>query len=348
MTLTRNREILLTLTIAGVIATGCVQTPAIPTATGVPLAVSATTVVTIGCAEGPDSVSVASENLVPEGVEFDPTLCRFLLGSLSSGNVVAVTDDGSVSVLTNDDELASSVGLHLDDRRLLVCCRLASGAPGLGIYSADDGSRIALVDLTSVAGAGSHMANDCTADGDGNAYVTDSRSTKIYRVTPAGVASVFLDNAAFATSGVSLNGIEFIPGDNVLVVAVSGLGRLFRIPLDDPESFSEVAIAQSVFGDGVALHPSGDLIVVGSASFNSVGTLTGVFALASDDGWQTANVNGIVTTSAAGTTSALRGTDVYVTFPFIASFNLGTTIDAYPLLRIATEEGMSGVAKPIR
>ncbi|MCB9853548.1 MAG: hypothetical protein H6819_10665 [Phycisphaerales bacterium] len=321
----------------------CVRTPEVPTAVGAPLAVSATTSVTIGCADGPASLFVASPDLVPEGVEFDPVLCRFLLGSISSGNVIAVEDDGTFSALTSDDELAASTGLHLDGRRLLVCAQLASGAPGFGIYSADDGSRIALVDLTSVAGGGNHMINDCTVDGSGNAYVTDSMSTKIYRVTPAGDASLFLDDAAFATSGVSLNGIEYVPDDNVLVVAVTGLGKLFRIPLDDPASFSEVAIDASIAGDGVLLHPSGDLVVVGSATFSGIGTFTGVFALASNDGWQTASVNGVVTTSERGTTAALRGSDVYVTFAFIADFFTGTMVDRYPLLKIATEQGMSGV-----
>lgn len=322
---------------------GCVRTPEVPTTVGAPLAVSASANVTIGCDAGPESLLIASPNLVPEGIEFDPVLCRFLLGSISSGNVIAVGDDGTFAALTNDADLAATTGLHLDGRRLLVCAQLTSGAPGFGIYSADDGSRLALVDLSSVAGGGNHMINDCTVDADNNAYVTDSMSTKIYRVTPAGVASVFLDDAAFATSGVSLNGIEYIPDDDVLVVAVTGLGKLFRIPLNDPASFSEVTIDASIAGDGMVLHPSGDLVVVGSATFGSVGTFTGVFALASDDGWQTASVNGVVTTSERGTTAALRGTDVYVTFAFIADFFTGTMVERYPLLKIATAQGMSGV-----
>ena len=89
--------------------------------------------------------------------------------------------------------------------------------------------------------------NGITVDGAGNAYVTDSFSPVIYKIDPAGVATVFLTDDQFTGAGINLNGIVYHPKGFLLAVKKNS-GALYRIPLDDPRRFARVDVAATFVG----------------------------------------------------------------------------------------------------
>src|SRR4051794_27674131 len=166
----------------------------------------------------PDEVLVHDPGLYPEGVEWDGA--RFLVSSVARGTVTAVHDDGSLQEFAAADGITSSLGLHIDAAhgRLLVAGAdfAAVGDPNVAgeakpaIPHPRPGKRLHLVDLAVLRPQGRHLANDVAVAPAGNAYVTDSLSPVIYRVTPDGRASVFVEDPRLSGEGIGLNGIEYL------------------------------------------------------------------------------------------------------------------------------------------
>jgi sugar lactone lactonase YvrE len=126
----------------------------------------------------------------------------------------------------------------------------------------------------------------------GNAYVTDSFSDAIYRVDPEGTVSILVRSSAFdarrtdSRPNVGMNGIVWHPSGYLLAVRYD-TGKLFRIPVDRPEQFTEVRLDQPVIGaDGIALRPDWTLLVA-TNTIRADG-IDGVFWLRSTDGWRSA------------------------------------------------------------
>lgn len=161
---------------------------------------------------GPDLIVFRELNLQPEGLEYDARRARFVVGSRTQGTIHTVDDAGVLTVLVADPGLTSTLGIHIANDRLWAAGAIGVGGIGLGIYDLETGAVVDVVDLSQVAGAGSHLANDVTVGDEGNAYVTDTLSAAIYRVTPAGEASRFAADPRFLL----INGIDFHP-DGYLV-----------------------------------------------------------------------------------------------------------------------------------
>lgn len=247
--------------------------------------------------------------LHPEGVGWDPSRGAFLVGSLRYGSVSVVEPDGRAWPLVHDDRLIATGGLRADvaRNRLLVTFDDVYAGPGgllsegsteqtagrhagLGIFRLDDGKPVHLVDLGRLPGL--HLANDLAIDDTGTAYVTDSFSPSIFRVTPDGEASVFVQDDAFdapITDGlpeVGLNGIVHHP-DGYLLTVRYDTGTLLRVPLEGSPEPVEVELDRPPVGaDGIALRADGDLVVA-TNTIRSTG-IDGVFLLRSKDGWRSA------------------------------------------------------------
>lgn len=267
---------------------------------------------------GPDTISFTKPALYPEGVEYDAKGGHFLVSSLHEGKVGAVTLDGKYSVLVNDPELVSAVGIRVDQahNRLLVC-NSDPGASvrtkketqgklaGLGIYELSTGRRLAYIDLGSMA-KGGHFCNDIALDKAGNAYISDSFSPILYKVDTNNHASILLMDKRFVGDGFNLNGL--VVKDDYLIVAKYNEGLLFKVPLNAPDKFSQVKIDQPMPGaDGLLWAADGSLIVIANATTNKV------FKLSSRDNWKSARV---IKTDETGpvfaTTGVLRNGEVYV------------------------------------
>jgi sugar lactone lactonase YvrE len=266
----------------------------------------------------------------PEGIEWDGTQNRFLVTSLRKGEVGAVSDDGSYTTFANDPRLICTVGIELDpvrDRALV--CNSDGGAgeksskdttgkvAALAVFKLSTGELINYVDLAKDM-EGGHFCNDIAIAEDGTAYITDSFSPVIYKVDTDYNASVLVNDPAFTGPAFNLNGI--VIKDNFLLVDKMNSGQLFKIPLDNPQSFSEVTLPEKLEGaDGLLWASDGSLILIGNNNAHvgvpeSKTPLNAVLRLNSDDNWQTATITGRAATGDVfASTGTLRDGEIYVT-----------------------------------
>lgn len=262
----------------------------------------------------PANITFRNPRVMPEGIEWHAADGVFLHGSFTQGTIFAVNDAGVSIPFIENAAFVSTAGLHIDqtNNRLLIAHgdmgafqnRPTAGA-SLSLYAYDLATRHVLffADMSDLYPSERHFTNDVTTDADGNAYVTDSFSPVIYRVTPDGEASIWLENDGFGQQGLGLNGIEYHP-DGYLIVANMNEGRWFKIPVGSPQAVQEIQLSEPIHTDGLILHPSGMLVSVDEGR---------VVWLTSTDDWETGVVSAVsVTEGLEGvTTLALRGDVVY-------------------------------------
>ncbi len=309
--------------------------------------------------ELPDRIVFQAPNLFPEGIEWDATGERFLIGSLTLGAISAVSDDGAITPFIEDEDLMASAGIHIDvgTQRLLVAntdlsvfAPDAIGASTLGIYDLASGERLHMVDLATITPEGYKvMVNDVATDADGNAYVTNSFAPIIYQVDTEGHASVFVEDERLSGPGLGLNGIEYHP-DGYLIASktlIAGIPIpvenpeyvLFKIPVDNPAELTQVELDEFVFADGMIWHPNGDLIISGGG-YDEEGTERfGVFALHSEDDWQTATVVGHAYDERFASTSAIRDGAIYKVYLPFELMGSDPPPEAFEIARVVFEEG---------
>lgn len=291
----------------------------------------------------PDTVRVTVPGLYPEGIEYDAAHGRFLLSSLSHGTVTAVDDQGTSTTLVDDSGNVSSVGLQVAGDRLLVALSdvraafdtTAAGRAGLGIYDLASGRRLHRVDLGALYPNGRHFANDIAVDGDGNAYITDSLSPVIYRVTPDGQASIFVQDTLLGGHGFGMNGIDYDP-KGFLLVAMDQQRALYRIPVGAPDSLARVQLSEPLAADGMVLAPDGHLIAV-AATFPGGGPRKEeLVELTSGDGWHSAEITARapLDASASPTTVALRGGAAYVILAHLSGMGQAQPVRAFQIVRV--------------
>lgn len=286
---------------------------------------------------------VTAPALYPEGIEHDPRTGEMLLGSIRQGKVVVVAADGTVRTLVDDARLRSVVGIRVDAarNRLLVtnsdygvaersteADRFKTAA--LGIYDLTSGKPIHYVDLSGLRPAERRFVNDLAVDGDGNAYVTDSLAAAIYKVTPAGGASLFLADDRFRGEGFNLNGIQ-VHKDGYLLVAMKSVGTLFRVPLADPQRYTEVKLPRPLVAtDGLVLVSPTELIAIANTTANAATNI--IYKLTSTDGWASATIAAqLETGDVYATTGTLRLGRLMVSLGRLNTLP-ATLKDAKPLL----------------
>lgn len=234
-----------------------------------------------------DEIIINETDLYPEGIEYDIRNNRFLISSITRGDIGQVID-GEYSVFINDEDLVSTLGIHIDHttKRLLVTNTTIDGSFSELVAYDLSGERLFTADLGSLADGG-HFANDVTADNHGNAYVTDSYSGIIYKVDPAGNAAIFYENSDLAPTpgNFGLNGIDYDPRGFLLVSHLQN-NMILKFPLNDPGNYSEVEIPVPLFSpDGLYLDNPNELIVV-SNDFGGENARVQIFG--TRDSWATA------------------------------------------------------------
>lgn len=269
------------------------------------------------------SVTIRRPALYPETIQYDNRRRQFLVGSFREGAIYRVDDDGRASLLVDDPRLCSVLGIALDSERgrlwavssdLGASVKPSAAGPkqlaAVGVYDAASGSVLDYVDLASLL-PGPHLLNGLALDSSGNAYVTDSFASAIYKVTEDGQASVFLRDPRFAGDGINLNGLVVHPGGYLLVVKKSD-GALFKVPLRNPASFSKIQVQASfVGGDGVTLLSNSDLLIV--ANQTPAAATNQAFWLATDDNWASAKVRAAEPLGTSyPTTAVVQGSKIFV------------------------------------
>lgn len=286
----------------------------------------------------PETVTFISPGLYPEGVGHDALNQRFLVSSITSGNVGVVSYEGDYMPFISDDRLISTIGLEVDEARMRV---LVAGAdPGgtpnsdpstagqtavLGIYNLHTGAPIQFIDLGALRPDMPHFANDITIDDSGNAYITDSFSPIIYKVDVWGNASVFYENEDFATpqGAFGFNGIAFHPA-GYLLVAYSIENAIYKIPLNNTSAISQVQLNDPLESpDGLLLSQNGkQLIVVNNAGGAASGR---VLSFTSGDNWETGTLNNsFMTGPVFPTTATGYGDEVFVLYAHLNKLFGGT------------------------
>ena len=255
---------------------------------------------------------------IPEGVEYDMANGRLLTGSLSEGSVFEIGPDGQVTEFVNDAELVSSVGIEADEAygRLFVANADRSvfqgegqGQAKLGVYDLSTGSRLAMVDLASTVTDppedAAYFANDVAVADNGTAYVTDTRLSAIYEVSTEYEASLL---HRFDDGGSGPNGIVYHPAGFLLVARGA---TLWKVPVDDPATLTEVLVAEEITGQDGMVWSAMRLVIVSNDANRIV-------ALRSEDEWGTAEVVGVGAYEPQATTAAVVGDAIYVVHPHFA------------------------------
>lgn len=251
--------------------------------------------------ENLDSIDIDKENLFPEGVEYVPRQQKFLITSFVQGTIYAVDKRGKLTPFAEDERLASTVGIEIDPERNRVLVansdlgQAVNSNPetenqlaALGIFDLTTGETIDYINLGELRPDKPHFANDIAVDDFGNVYVTDSFAGIIYKVDTEGNPSVFFEDEQFAEEGFNLNGIVVHP-DDFLLVGDYNDGEIYKVPLDNPEQFTQVDIDQKLINsDGFLLVDDDELVVV----VNDVDdeSANAVVALNSDDNWESAQI----------------------------------------------------------
>jgi len=276
----------------------------------------------------PDVISFKQATLYPEGVDWDANNNRFLVTSIRKGVIGAVTDEGVYTVFAQDPRMVSAVGIRIDAARdRVLVCNADPGASefsspattgklaALAVFQLSTGKLIKYINLAEGLD-GSHFCNDIIIAKDGTAYVTDSFSTIIYKIDSDYKHSVFLDNKTFGGVGFNLNGM--VLSDNYMLVDKFNDGTLFKVPLDNPEAFTQVNISEKFHGaDGLLWAPDGSLIMIANdsehgASVPAIKT-DKVVKLVSTDNWESAKVVGTADTGDVfATTGVVRDGEIYV------------------------------------
>lgn len=302
-------------------------------------------------ASDPSQVTFTQAGLYPEGTQYDDDNDRFLVSSQTAGRIGQVKDDGTYTQFADDAQLVSTIGLKLDQasgrNRLLAAVsdpgynttRTKTATKGklaaVAIFNAASGAKTSYFDLGSLRpNAAAHFANDIAIDDVGNAYVTDSFAPIIYILNEqAGVAGVFLENAALAAPAgtFGLNGIAYQNG--YLIVAKSDEGKLLKVPLTNPNGFATVTTTglNLAGADGIQLVDKNTLLV----SCNAQGK---VYRLSSTDDFATVSQTGSFTTGAVyPTTLARRDGQSYVLYSYLNALQAmqNPPVSQFSLTRVA-------------
>jgi hypothetical protein len=174
----------------------------------------------------PESITAAPDGGLILGSATKPTIYRAAKGETKAKPWIDVSADGAVSFLGVLSDVSTNT---------LWACELgprgAAGAPGTRPPSP---STLLSFDLTSGAAKArwklpgdSSVCNDITIGPDHAAYVSDTLSATIYRVSPgASVGEVFIKDHALA----GIDGLTFL--DGVLYANDVTSSTIWRVPVD--------------------------------------------------------------------------------------------------------------------
>ncbi|KAL2935198.1 Megakaryocyte-associated tyrosine-protein kinase [Bienertia sinuspersici] len=234
-----------------------------------------------------------------ECAKWDDLNRRFLVSYMEGGvGEIKVPDRDNDEIILDeitavkDVDLAgnASLGMTVDGRRnrvlVVVADLIGNRYGGLAAYDLSSWNRLFLTHLTN-PGDEKAFADDVAVDEEGNAYITDARGNKIWKVNVDGKLLSIIKSPLFTPKKwyknlVGLNGIVYHP-DGYLLVIHTFSGNLYKIDLNKGEEIKLVKIVKGslMLGDGLELLSSTKLVVAG----NPAGRL-----VESSNGWETASV----------------------------------------------------------
>lgn len=268
-----------------------------------------------------ETLVLPGADIYPESLAHDAKSGKLFVGSFYNGNVVQFAKGKpSVFVPGSRDDIHSVTGIAVDSshRRMWLCNSEAGASakstPGtvgkafVHVYDVDNGRLLKKIPLSDDVGG--HFCNDIVLSRDGSAYVTDSFSPIIWKVSADLTAQAWLVNDQFKGEGFNLNGIQLTPDERYLLVNKMNTGKVFRVGVQD-KSVVDVKLDRPIEGgDGMQLVSSHALLVVEGFGAKQ----PGIAKLKFNTDYTTATIEDKVTSAAFDTPTAVRqiSTSVYV------------------------------------
>lgn len=233
---------------------------------------------------------------VRECAKWDAPAGRFLVSTGLDGGLAEVSvarSDGVLAerTLLREPDAAgnASLGLAVDRHRgrvLVVFADVGSRFGAVGAYRLDNFQRLFLARLSGPED-GPSFADDVAVDADGNAYVTDFKGSKIWKVGLNGELLAVIRSPAFVQRKEwyynlgGLNGIVYHPNGFLLVIH-TGSGHLFKVDTSTHEVSVVEVEGSLLMGDGLELVSPTKIVV---AAIRPSARL-----VESSDDWKTARV----------------------------------------------------------
>ncbi|KAI0491322.1 hypothetical protein KFK09_025582 [Dendrobium nobile] len=247
------------------------------------------------------SLRYRSGGWLRECAKWDHARRRFLISTYFDGGVAeirlpAISDGSDGSDLQErtfiaDADVAGNVslGILIDAKRdrLLVVYAEVMGLSSAAVasYGLDSGERLFLTRLSRPDDEPS-FADDVAVDDDGNAYVTDTKANKIWKVGSNGELlsiirnNIFVQKKEWYRNVFGLNGIVYHQNGYLLVVHTAG-GYLFKVDIKTEDVRVVQVTGSLLLRDGLELLSPTKLVVAGTPSAR---------ILESFDDWNTATV----------------------------------------------------------
>lgn len=257
----------------------------------------------------------------PEGIACDSVGKRFFVGSTRLGHLFTVTDTSELKQFSTDKRIATTLGINVDASRSRVVAAITDYGVGVrpkpeqstnpaavAVFDLASGKLLEFHDLRNLVPGPAHLANDVAVNNQGNIYVTDSLAHAIYKIDAAGDKLVLVQHGQFKGEGFTMNGLDVHPDGYLLVVKKSD-GKLLKVPLDDPEKFIEVKLAEPIMAADGALLAGGDVVVIRNRT--ETATANEIVVLRSHNDWPSASIaDRKPHTDNYPTTATLRGEQI--------------------------------------
>ncbi len=227
-------------------------------------------------------------DVFPEGIAYDEKTQRVFVSSMKYGTVGTVSQNNVYSPFIQSEDFISTSGITVDAKRRRLFIAIVD--PGVGIktrkgqelaftavavYDIDSKKRVAFFPLHELY-EGKHFANEIDLAEDGSAYVSDSFSPVIYKLSSdLSKAEVFVENKAlWSGEGFNLNGIA-VHGKGAgetLIALKYNTGQLFNINVAE-KTISEITLPQGVNmkgADGLVLYKKKYALIVHNAENDGI------------------------------------------------------------------------------
>lgn len=205
----------------------------------------------------PSRYILPGDTVFPEGIAHQPGSQYFYVSSTTDGTIFRGDlreETASVFLPGGSDGRTTAVGLKVDNRRLYI----AGGGTGkIFVYSTRNGELLGQFDndLTPT------FLNDIAITNNGDAYITDSLSPKLYKVSTDRRGQLHFEEWLDFTgtpfvyqSGFNANGIVATNDNRYLLIVQSNTGKLFRVEIATRE-VTEINLGGATLtnGDGLVL-----------------------------------------------------------------------------------------------
>ncbi|KAK6118115.1 hypothetical protein DH2020_048099 [Rehmannia glutinosa] len=225
-----------------------------------------------------------SNGWLRECTKWDDLNRRFLVSFFEGGfGVVPVQEDQGSGVVLEEIQVVgnvgfgknSSLGFVVDRPRnravVVIADVMGNKYSAVTAYDLTTWERLFVTQLSGPEGE-KGFADDVAVDPEGNAYITDTKGNKIWKIGPNGEYLYTIKSPLFAPKEwylnlVGLNGIVYHPNGYLLVVHTL-TGNLFKIDIGKGDKVKLVKIIGSSlrFGDGMELLSPTKLVVAGNPS----------------------------------------------------------------------------------